>query len=139
MPSVPQILKHIILTIDTEDFSMDVTSAALVPTPGATQTAKTLDGVTHQDVEGETWALNLTMVIDWDSDRPGLAWFLLDRKGETLPFTFKDTTAANSTTKPLMTGDVVIQPGPYGGEGNTFATADISLPVDGIPVPDVTP
>jgi hypothetical protein len=139
MPAVPQIQKIILLTLDSEDFSLDVVDAAVVPTPGAVQTARTLDGVTHQDIESETWALNLTCVLDWDSARPGLAYFLNDRKGETVAFLLKDTTAANSAGKPAITGDVVLHPIQYGGPGNVFATATISLPLEGIPTLDATP
>src|SRR6188768_2276884 len=102
--SVPQILKTITFTLDGEDFSGDVLDAAVVPTPGAIQSVRTLDGVSHSDAESETWGLELRCVIDWDSERPGLAWFLNDNKGEQVAFTFRDTTNAISTTKPAMTG-----------------------------------
>jgi hypothetical protein len=139
MVADPQILKDIVLTIDTEDFSGDVTAARMAHVPGAIQTVKTLDGTKHQDAEGGTWQLELTCVIDWDSTRPGLARFLFDHDGETLAFTFKDDESANSTAKPLMTGNLVCVPIAYGGEGNVFATAEVVLPIDGTPVPDTTP
>jgi hypothetical protein len=137
--SDPQILKSVIFTLDGEDFAGDIVSGAVVPTPGAVQTIRTLDAVTHQDAESESWSLNLSAVIDWDSVRPGLAWFLNAHKGEQLAFTFKDTTAANSTTKPLIGGTVTIVPIPYGGDGNVYATADVVLPMDGSPTLDTTP
>lgn len=139
MPAVPQILKEIVFTIDSEDFSLDVVSARLAHVPGAIQTVKTLDGTKHQDTEGGTWQIELTCVLDWDSVRPGLARFLFDNDGATMAFTLKDDTSANSTGKPLMTGNLVCVPIPYGGEGNVFATAEVVLPVDGTPVPDSTP
>lgn len=144
MAADPQILKNITLTMqigagDVEDFSQDVLSAAVVPTPGAVQTAKTLDGVTHQDTEAESWALELTCVIDWSADRPGLAHYLFSNKGSTAAVIFKDTDAAISTTKPAITGNVILVPIPYGGEGNVFATATVVLPFDGTPTLDTTP
>lgn len=139
MVADPQILKEIILTLDSEDFSQDVVSARLAHVPGAIQTVRTLDGVKHQDAEGGTWQLELTCVVDWSSTRPGLARFLFDNDGETVAATFKDTTAANSTSKPLMGFNVVCVPIAYGGDGNVFATAEVVLPVDGTPVPDETP
>lgn len=139
MPAVPQILKTVVFTIDSEDFAPDIVSGRLAHVPGAIQTVRTLDGVKHQDAEGGTWQLELTAVIDWDSVRPGLARFLFDHDGDTLAFTFKDDTSANSAGKPLMTGDLVCVPIAYGGEGNTFATVEVVLPVDGTPVPDSTP
>jgi hypothetical protein len=139
MPAVPQILKTIVFTLDTEDFSLDVLDVAVVPAPGAIQTVRTLDGVTHQDAESESWALQLRCVIDWDSVRPGLAYFLYDRRGETVDFTFRDTTAAISTTKPAMTGEVTLVPIPYGGTGNAYAEATVLLPMSAAPTVDTTP
>lgn len=139
MPAVPQILKVIELTLDGEDFSLDVIDAALNPVPGAIQTVKTLDGVTHQDAESESWQLELRCVVDWDTVRPGLASFLYTNRGETVPFVFADTTGGESTTKPSMTGNVTLVPIAYGGAGNTFAEATVILPCDGTPTPDTTP
>jgi len=139
MASVPQILKTITFTLDGEDFSQDVLDVAVVPAPGAIQTVRTLDGVTHQDAESESWTLDVRCVIDWDSTRPGLAWYLNENKGDQVPFTFTDTTAAVSTTKPGMTGTVTLVPIPYGGVGNTFAEATVSLPMAAAPTPDTAP
>lgn len=139
MPSVPIIPKIITLTIDGEDFSMDVLDAACVPTPGAVQTVRTLDGVTHQDAESETWSLDLRSIQDWDTVRPGLASFLFTNKGLSKTFILGVYDAATSTTAPKMTGTVTIVPIPYGGPGNTFVEAEVSLPMDGAPTVDVTP
>lgn len=137
--SDPQILKTITLTIDGEDFAGDVLDAAVVPAPGAVQTVRTLDGVTHQDAESESWALELRCVVDWDSVRPGLAWFLNAHKGEQVAFVFHDTSDAVSATKPAVTGTVTLVPIAYGGAGNTFAEATVTLPIDGAPATDITP
>lgn len=139
MPANPQILKIVTLEIDTEDFSLDVVDAAVVPAPGAVQTVKTLDGVTHQDAESETWALELTCVVDWDTTRPGLASFLYTNKGLQKTFRFRKDTSAISTTNPEIQGTVTIVPIQYGGTGNAFATATVSMPVDGALTIDTTP
>ena len=140
MPAEPQLLKAITLTLDGTDFSQDVLDAELVPAPGDIQKVTTLDGVTHQDAAAGSWALRLRAVIDWSSTRPGLAWFLNANKGDEVPFVFKDTTAAISAGKPAMTGNVKLSAQlPYGGTGNEFAEAEVLLPVDGDPVPDITP
>lgn len=137
--SNPILPKIITLTIDGEDFAEDVIDAAVVPAPGAIQTVKTLDGVSHSDAEGETWTLELTCVQDWDSVRPGLAWFLLDRKGEKLAVIFNVHDAAVSSTKPSMGFNATMVPMAYGGAGNVYAETAVVLPIDGNPVPDITP
>lgn len=139
MPAVPQILKTIFLEIDGEDFSQDVIDAEVVPTPGDVQTALTLDGVAHSDIATETWGLRLNCIVDWDTVRPGFASWAYDNRGQTKAFEFGDTTAAQSTTKPRMTGTVRIVPITYGGNGNEFAEFEVVLPITGTPVPDTAP
>lgn len=139
MPAVPQILKNITFSLDGEDFSLDVLDVAVVPTPGAIQTVRTLDGVTHQDAESEAWGLSIRCVVDWDTVRPGLASFLFTNRGEKVPFIFHDTDDALSTTKPALTGEVTCVPIPYGGTGNTFAEATVVLPMSAAPTVDTTP
>jgi hypothetical protein len=139
MAAVPQILKNITFTLGGADYSLDVLDVAVVPTPGATQSVLTLDGVAHTDVATETWSLDLRCIIDWDTVRPGLASYLNTNKGSTVAFIFRDTDATISTTKPAMTGNCVLQPIPYGGTGNTYAEATVSLPLTAAPTVDTTP
>ncbi len=133
MPSVPQLLKTVIFSLGGTDFSMDVLDVTVVPTPGATLSVLTLDGVPHTDVATETWALSVRCIIDWDTVRPGLASYLNTNKGNTVAFLFKATTGAYTTTKPGMQGNVVLQPIPYGGTGNEFAEATVELPLTAAP------
>ena len=139
MSSNPQILKEVIFTLDTEDFAPDIVDGRVGFTPGAIQTIKTLDGVVHQDAESGAWQLELTAVLDWDSTRPGLARYLYDNAGDSVAFTFKADTGANSDASPLVAGTVTLVPLPFGGPGNQFATAELVLPIDGTPTLDTTP
>lgn len=139
MASAPQLLKIITFTIDGTDFSDDVLDVEVVPTPGDVLSVRTLDGVTHQDIAAESWALRIRAIIDWDSVRPGLAWYLFANKGTSEAFLLRDTTGALSTTKPGIGWTVRLVPLPYGGVGNEYAEAEVLLPLDGDPVPDTTP
>jgi hypothetical protein len=139
MVASPQLLKEITFSLDGTDFSDDVLDVEVIPTPGDVLSVKTLDGTTHQDIAAETWGLRIRAIVDWDSTRPGLAWFLFDNKGTTVAFLFRDTTGALSTTKPGMGGNVRVVAGPYGGAGNEYAEFEVVLPIDGDPVPDTTP
>jgi hypothetical protein len=140
MPASPQILKTIKLTIGGEDFSPDVIDAAVVPAAPDEQAVTTLDGVTHKDVGPVGWALELTCVLDWDSTRPGLAAYLFENSGSQAAFVMNayDPTAPESATEPEMSGTVTLVPIPYGGTGNEFAQATVSLPIDGTPTRDET-
>ena len=144
MASVPQIPKIIHFTIGASptDFSDDVTAVRVVSEPGAVQKIVTLDGVTHQDAEPESWALELTCVQDWDSTRPGLAWYLFENRGEKHPFAVNvhpSGTATGDADMPPFSGTVTLIPISYGGEANTYATTTVTLPIDGTPVLDITP
>ena len=137
--SVPQIPKIVIFSLGTTDFSQDVLSVKVVPTPGDVQKVVTLDGVTHQDVGPEAWALEIEAVQDWDSARPGLAYYLFANKGTSVAFVLKNELGAESASLPKMTGSCRLVPIGYGGEGNVYATSTVTLPIDGTPVRDATP
>jgi hypothetical protein len=143
MPAVPIIPKVISFTLDTgggaEEFNTDVLDAAVVPTPGAIQTVRTLDGVTHQDAESESWALVIRCIQDWDTSRPGLASYLFTERGEEATFILKLYDATIGATAPALTGTCTIVPIPYGGPGNTFVEATVTMPMDGAPTVDTTP
>ena len=142
MPATPIIPKIITFTLGASDFSMDVLDVAVVPAAGAVQKVKTLDGVTHQDAEGVSWSLDLRCIQDWSSTRPGLAYYLWNHQGESIAFVLNVYGAgqtAGSTTEPPISGTVTIVPIQYGGEGNTFVEAEVSMPCTIDPVVDITP
>jgi hypothetical protein len=144
MAAVPQIPKivHFTLGSSPTDFSDDITAARVVAEPGAVQKVVTLDGVTHQDAEPESWSLELTCVQDWDSTRPGLAWYLFENRGDQVPFAFNAHPSGSATgdaDMPPMAGTVTLVPISYGGEANVFSTSTVTLPINGTPVLDITP
>lgn len=141
VPQIPKII-HFKLGATPTDFSMDVTAVRVVAEPGAVQKIVTLDGVTHQDAEPEAYSLEITAVQDWDSTRPGLAYYLWTNKGTKVAFELNvhpAGTVTGSTTKPPFTGTVLCVPMSYGGEANIYAESTLSLPIDGTPVLDITP
>lgn len=138
MAAVPQLLKVITFTLGATDFSDDVIDIALVPAPGDVQSVTTLDGTTHQDAAAETWGLQIRAVVDWDTVRPGLAYYLFNNKGDTVAFEFRKDTATIGTGNPSMTGSVVLVPMQYGGNGNEFAEGEVFLPATGAIVPDTS-
>lgn len=138
-PSNPQLLKVITFTLGSDDYSMDVLDVEVVPEPGDIQTVRTLDGVSHSDAEGETWGLRIRAVIDWDTTRPGLAYYLFNNRGDKVSFEFRKDTEAISTANPSVTGTVTLVPISYGGNGNEYAEAEVVLPIDGTPTLDTTP
>ena len=139
MAAIPQLLKVIAFTLDATDFSDDVLDVEVVPSPGDIQTVRTLDGVKHQDAESETWGLRLRAVVDWDTTRPGLAYYLFNNKGDQVSFRFRKDTEAISTANPEVQGTVTLVPISYGGNGNEYAEAEVVMPISGDPTLDTTP
>lgn len=139
MASVPQLLKEITFTLGGSDYSLDVLDVEVVPSPGDIQTVRTLDGVSHSDAEAETWGLRLRAIIDWDTTRPGLAYYLWNNRGDKVAFRFRKDEAAISTSNPEVQGNVTLVPISYGGTGNEYAEAEVVLPIDGEITLDTTP
>ena len=137
--SVPQIAKVSIFSLGGASYVEDIISISVVPTPGAVQKVVTLDGVTHQDVSPVSWALEIECVQDWDSARPGLAWYLWTNQGTSKAFIVKNETGTEAAATPKMTGSCTIVPIPYMGTGNEFATAKVTLPITGVLLLDATP
>ena len=138
--AAPLLEKLVKLTLGGSSFAEDVIDARIEPTPGDVKTVITLDGVAHQDVGTPTWALVLNMVIDHDSVRPGLAYYLNNNIGSSVAFVFNPHgTGSESATQPQWTGNVRIQPAQIGGPGNDYAEFEVSLPITGTPTRDATP
>ena len=139
MPATPQILKVITFTLDGTDFSMDALDVEMVKTPGDVTSVTTLDGITHQDVGADTQSIRVRMVVDWDTTRPGLAYYLWNNKGDTVAMRFRKDTEAISTTNPEIQANVKLVPVGYGGVGNEFAEQEVLLPITGGVTIDTTP
>jgi hypothetical protein len=138
MVAVPQILKTITFSLGATDFSDDVLDVEMVTEAGDVQSVTTLDGTTHQDVGAPTFGIRIRMVVDWDSVRPGLAYYLWSNQGDEVACIFADTTAAASATKPQINANVKLVPVGYGGNGNEFAEQEVTLPITGAVTVDIT-
>ena len=139
--AVPQIPKIVTLTIGgSSSFKEDVIDCAIVPDGDTEVSVLTLDGVLHKDITAGGYKLVGKAVQDWDSGRPGLAWYAYTHRGETLAFVFNaHGSGAESAALPKFTGFLVISPLSYGGTGNEFATSDFAWPITGTLTLDATP
>lgn len=139
MVAVPQILKIVTFTLGATDFSDDALDIEMVTEAGDVQSVTTLDGVTHQDVGAPTFGIRIRMVVDWDTVRPGLAYYLWNNQGDEVAMTFRKDTAAISTTNPEIQANVKLVPVGYGGNGNEFAEQEVVLPITGAVTIDTAP
>jgi hypothetical protein len=138
--SVPQIPKIVTFTIATVSFKEDVIDLAIVPDGDTEISVLTLDGVTHKEVTQGGWRIVGKAVQDWDSARPGFAYYCYTHRGETVAFVYNaHGTGAESASAPKFTGSCVLSPLSYGGEGNVFSESDFTFPITGTLVLDATP
>jgi hypothetical protein len=116
-----------------------VINLAIVPDGDTEVSVLTLDGVTHKEVTQGGWSIKGTAVQDWDSARPGFAYYCYTHRGETVAFIYSATGTAESAGSPKFTGSCVLSPISYGGDGNVFAESEFSFPITGTLVLDATP
>lgn len=136
-PLIPKIIK---LTFGGTSFAEDAIDAKLVPVEPERTTVITLDGVAHVNVGTASWNFVVNMVIDDDSARPGLAYYLNNNVGSTVAVVFNPhTSGAESAGGPAYNFSVAVVPVQRGGDGNVYAETEVTLPVTGTITRDATP
>jgi hypothetical protein len=113
------------------EFNCDLHTAEIVPSPGDDVTYQTLcPGGTHSQVGASTYALHVVAAQQWAAD--GLATFLWTNEGKQAEFQYQahGVGVAPSPAAPGMTGVVRLIAGNYGGEADTYAELDVTLPCE---------
>jgi hypothetical protein len=141
----PLFMREISLTLATvsppgtpTEFKCDVHAATIEPSAGDVVTYVTLcpDGTFSQRA-ATTYELHLVGVQNWDAD--GLALFLDENDGLELAFVFQaHGAAAPSAATPAKSGTCIGMAPTYGGERDTWAEYDVTLPISGVPDTVVT-
>lgn len=112
-------------TSDGRDFSADLTKAQLNPSNSSDDPTTYLDGSEETNTT-TTWTFEGTVGDDFSDT--GLAVWLFDHKGETLPAQF----VPNKTSKIQWTFNVTIAPIAIGGDVKAKNTNDLSLAVTNV-------
>lgn len=111
------------------EFNCDVHTAEIVPTPGDEVTYQTLcpEG-TYSAIGKTTYALHVVAAQRWDVD--GLATFLWDNDGAEAEFQYQahGEAVAPSAATPGMAGTIRLVAGAYGGEADSYAELDVTMP-----------
>jgi len=126
----PRVLKNYLLTFGTDQYEKHVNSVTLTPS-ASVQTWKggTPDDV-YTDATNATWTLDLAYAQDWATPN-SLSRYLFEHEGETVAMSFEPIAEG-----PSFTANVIVTPGAVGGAIDAFATATVSLGVQGKPVFD---
>jgi len=103
-------------------------------TPGDVVDYPTLDGEVASNVGKESYALVMSGAQDYSAT--GLARFLWENKGKvaTVVVNAHGQTATATDDTPAVEGTVTLVPVTYGGEVETFAEFDVTLPFTAEPV-----
>ncbi len=132
MPEVdiqPILLSDIDLTIGANGYAGSVSSAALVPSSSIVTWKGMKKGVSHSFPTDSTWQCNLNFAQDWEAAQ-SLSNYLLDHEGEVIP----DCILAPKSGGQAFKVTLILVPGQIGGDGDSVATAQVSLGVSGSPV-----
>jgi hypothetical protein len=117
------------------EYNCDVHTAEIVPTPGDDVTYATLCPTGSYSARGKTtYALHVVAAQTWD-EADGLAAFLWDHDGELANFQYQahGDAVVPSAALPGMAGEVTLVAGNYGGEVDTYAEIDVTLPCSSKP------
>ena len=111
------------------EFNCDAHLAEVVTSPGDDVTYQTLcpDG-SFSNVGRSSYALHIVAAQDWSAD--GLALFLWDNEGALATFEYQahGATTVPSADAPGMTGEIRLIAPSYGGEADSYAELDITMP-----------
>lgn len=116
------------------EYNCDVSLAEIVPEPGDDVTYATLCPAGSYSSRGKTtYGLHVVAAQRWEAT--GLAAFLWDHDGELAEFQYNahGAAAVPSTAAPGMSGTVTLMAGNYGGEVDTYAELDVTLPCQSKP------
>ncbi len=128
----PIILNDIDLKIAADNYEASVNRAELVPTTPTVQW-KGMTPAAIKNIAGTpTWMLNVDFAQDHVT-ASSMSQYLLGNVGTIKTVTLKPKKGAGPTA-PLYTIDVLILPGPIGGQLDQLATGSVSLPCNGQPV-----
>lgn len=140
MAGSPLFMRDVTLTLKlvsagtAVEYACDLSTAEIIPSPGDEVTYSTLcpEG-SYSSIGKTTYALHVVAAQRWAAD--GLASFLWDNDGELATFQYQAHGAATvpSADLPGMAGEVRLVAGNYGGEVDTFAELDVTLPCSSKP------
>jgi hypothetical protein len=112
-----------------DDFSCQVTSAAINSTPNLQDVPATFCAGASQAPAATGYELAVSWLQDWTASTGGLSMYAFDN--DTLTKYFALT--LDTTSTPIATGELRIVPGAFGGDAGTPLLADAVWPIIGKP------
>ena len=129
MPLVDSRLGPGTIKFATDDFSYQAANVKLVPSIDETDGTKTLAEPTPPPLAEVSWALEGTMIQDFEAAAGFVNW-AFDHSLEEIAFEFIPVTPAGVK----WDGTVQVRPVEIGGDAGVQVTTDFSMPCVGVPV-----
>jgi hypothetical protein len=126
------ILNDIVLTIGADNYEASVKKCRLVPTTPVAKWKGMTPGSAVNVAGDPEWVMELGFAQDHETAN-SMSQYLQANTGTEKTVIIKPKKPASGTA-PLYTVKVLILPGPIGGDLDTVAEGDVSLPVNGQPV-----
>lgn len=127
----PIVLNNITLLIGTDNYEASVNKARLVPTTPVVKWKGMTPGSTVNLAGEPEWVLELGFAQDHETAN-SMSQYLLTNVGQEKTIALKPQKGTVATA--TYTVKALILPGPVGGDLDTTAVGDVSLPVNGQPV-----
>lgn len=129
MPLVDSRLGPGTITFGAVDYSYQAANVRLVPSVDETDGTKTLAEPAPPPLAAITWALEGTVIQDFDAAAGFVNW-AFDNSLTEVAFVFTPTTPAGVS----WAGTVQVRPVEMGGDAGVQVTTDFSMPCVGVPV-----
>lgn len=132
LTAAPFILKDCQLVIEGDDFIAHVSAVQFNVQSGQVSWTPLTPNRSFSDSTDPVWTCQLTYAQDWTSTK-SLSKYLLANNGATKAAKF---VPKKGDGLPTFTAQLKIVPGPIGGQVGQVATGQVTLGMDGAPVPD---
>lgn len=123
----PIYLKDVVLSVAGSDFEKHVSSVVFTPSVSSATWKGLEPTAVFTNVGASTWTVDLAYAQDWDTTG-SLSAYLFANEGAEVTLNFEPVAGGSS-----WSADVIITPGQVGGSVDSFAEANVSLPVQGRP------
>ena len=130
MPLIDSRLGPGTITFGATDYSYQASNVRLVPSVNETDGTKTLAEPTPPPLADITWALEGTVIQDFE-DADGFVNWAMDNSLSEVAFVFVPTSAVVGLQ---YEGTVQVRPVEIGGDAGVQVTTDFSMPLVGMPV-----
>lgn len=126
----PFVLKDMLMANPTDSFEKQVSAVILTPTVSVQTWQGGTPAATYSDTTPSVWTCQIDYAQDWETTG-SLSQYLFDNEGKQITWKFTPIKGRGKT----WTVTATIIPGTIGGSVSAFATASVTMPVTGKPVP----